>query len=94
MFFCLGLQQSIAIADDIVQAILIKRVMLQFQEILSIYKIEFSCEVTMAILIWKTVDLCFGQKYTLSFRLGVEGGGVGQDLDVGSTFRIVFSICE
>ena len=69
--------------------------MLQFQKILLIYKIEFSCEVTIAILIWKTVDLCFGQKYTLTFRLGVEGGGgVGQDLDVGSTFRIVFSICE
>ena len=56
--------------------------MLQIQEILSIYKIEFSCEVTIAILIWKTVDLCFGQKYTLTFRLGVEGGG-GR----GSRFR-------
>ena len=29
-FSCLGLQQSVKIADDIVQAILIKWVMLQF----------------------------------------------------------------
>ena len=61
-FFCLGLQKSVAIAHDIVQAILIKRVMLQFQEVLSIYKMEFWCELTIAILIWENVDLCLSQK--------------------------------
>ena len=60
--FCLGLQQSVAKAHDIVQAILIKRVMLQFQEVLSIYKMEFWCELTIAILIWENVDLCLSQK--------------------------------
>ena len=58
--------------------------MLQFQEVLSIYKIEFWCELTIAILIWENVDLCFGQKYTLASRLG----GGGQDLDVGLKFSI------
>ena len=47
--------------------------MLQFQELLSIYKIEFWCEITIAVLIWENVDLCFGQKYTLRSRLGGEG---------------------
>ena len=72
-FSCLGLQQSVAIAHGIVQVILIKRVMLQFQELLSIYKIEFWCELTIAILIWENVDLRFGQKYTLTSMLGGEG---------------------
>ena len=71
-FSCLGLQQSVAIADNIVQAIWIKSVMLQFQEDLSIYKIEFWYEWTIAILIWENVDLCFGQKYTLTSTLGWE----------------------
>ena len=47
--------------------------MLQFQELLSIYKIEFWCELTIAILIWENVDLRFGQKYTLTSMLGGEG---------------------
>ena len=51
---------------------------------------EFSCELTTAILIWENVDLCFAQKYILTSRLGRRG----QDLDVASTFRIQFSICE
>ena len=64
--------------------------MLQFQEVLSIYKIEFCCELTIVVIIWENVDLCFGQKYTLTYRLE----GRGQDLDVGLTFRIEFSFCE
>ena len=90
-FFCFGFQQTVVIAHDIVQAIWIERVMLQFQEVLSIYKIELWCELTIAILIWENVDLCFGEKYTLRSSLEWEGG---QDLDVGSMFRKEFSICE
>ena len=66
--------------------------MLQFQDVLSIYKIEFWFELTVAILIWENVERCFGQKYI--FRLEGGGGRVGQDLDIGSTFRIEFLICE
>ena len=44
--------------------------MLQFQEVMSIYKIEFWCELTTAILIWENVDLYFRKKYTLTSRLG------------------------
>ena len=44
-------------------------------------------ELTIAILM---LDLCFCQKYTLTSRLG--GGDPG--VDVRSTFRIEFSICE
>ena len=44
--------------------------MLPFQEVPSIYKIEFLCHLTIAIFIWENVDLCFGQKYTLTARLG------------------------
>ena len=53
--------------------------MLQFQEGLSIYKIEFWCGLAIAILIWGYIneDLCFGQKYTLASWLGVLGGGEG-----------------
>ena len=58
--------------------------MLQFQEVLSIHKIEFWSELTIAVLIWENVDLCFGQKVV---GQGCGWGG-GQDLDVGSTFRI------
>ena len=47
--------------------------MLQFQEVLSIYKKEFLCELTIAILMWENADLCFRQKYTLTYRLGGEG---------------------
>ena len=42
-------------------------VMSHFQELLSIYKIEFWCELR---IYWENVDLCFGQKYTLMSRLG------------------------
>ena len=62
--------------------------MLQFQGHLFIYKKEFWQELTIAILIWENVELCFSQKYALG-----QGRG-GQDLDVGSAFRIEFSICE
>ena len=64
--------------------------MLQFQEVLPIYKIELWCELTIAILIWENVDLCFRQKYASTSWLGVGG----QDLDVWLTFRVEFSICE
>ena len=40
------------------------------------------------------MDLCFGQNYTFTSRLGEGGGGRGQALDVGLTIRIKFSICE
>ena len=63
--------------------------MLQFQEVQSIYKIEFWCGITVAVLIWENVDVCFGQKYAWTSR-----SGGSEDLDVGSTFRIEFSICE
>ena len=29
-------------------------------------------ELTTAILIWENMDFCFGQKYTLTSKLGVE----------------------
>ena len=58
--------------------------MLQSQEVLSIYKREFWCELTTAILTSKNVELCFSQKYTLMSRLG------DQNLDVGLTFIIEF----
>ena len=76
---------------NLISLVLFYGVLLQYQEVLSIYKIECWCELTTAILIWGNVDLCFGQKYTLTSRLG--GGGC-QNLDVISTFRIEFSICE
>ena len=50
------------------QATLIKRV-----ANVKIYKIEFWCEITIAVLIWKNVNLCFGQKYTLTSRLRTGG---------------------
>ena len=88
-FSCLGPQQSVAIAENIVQVIGIKREMLQFREVLSIYKIKSWFELTMAILTWQNMgELCFGQKYTVTSRLG------GKDLDIGYTFRTDFSICE
>ena len=60
-------------------------------QVLSIYKIEFWFQLTIAILIWENMgEICLGQKYTVTFRL--EGGG--KDLDIGYTFRIEFSICE
>ena len=50
-------------------------IMLQFQEVVSMCKIEFWCQLTIAILIWENLELCFGQKYTLISRLG---GGEGE----------------
>ena len=88
-FSCLGPQQSVAIAENIVQVIGIKREMLQFREVLSICKIKSWSELTMAIFTWQNMgELCFGQKYTVTSRLG------GKDLDIGYTFRTDFSICE
>ena len=49
--------------------------MLQFQEVLSIYKIEFWCELTITILIWENVDLCFCKKYIFTSRLDGSGRG-------------------
>ena len=69
-FSCLSIQQSVAIADEIVQAIRIKRVLLQSKEIMSIYKIKFWYESTIAILISENVNLCFSQKYTFMSSLG------------------------
>ena len=60
-------------------------------QVLSIYKIEFWFQLTIAILIWENMgEICLGQKYTVTSRL--EGGG--KDLGIGYTFRIEFSICE
>ena len=61
--------KSVAMAHDIVQAILIKRVMLQFQEVLSIYKIEFCCELTIAILIWANLGR-FGSLFWSKICIG------------------------
>ena len=47
--------------------------MLQFQEVLSICKIEYWSELTTAIPIWGNVDLCLGQKCLLKSGLGGEG---------------------
>ena len=68
--------------------------MLQFQDVLSIYKIEFWFELTVAIFIWESVERCFSQKYIFTLERGGGGGRGGQDLDMGSTFRIEFLICE
>ena len=54
-----ALELSIFVYDTL-QAVRIKRLMLQFQEVLLIYKIEFWCELTIAIRFWENVDLCFG----------------------------------
>ena len=48
---------------------------IRFQEVLSIYKIGFWCELTIATSYLVNADLCFGQKYTLMYRLG-KGGRV------------------
>ena len=40
--------------------------MLRFQQVLSIYKIEFWYEIIIAALIWENVDLWFSQKCTLT----------------------------
>ena len=66
-------------------------IMLQFQEVVSMCKIEFWCQLTIAILIWENLELCFGQKYTLISRLG-GGGSEVKILDVRLTFRIVFDL--
>ena len=89
-FSCLVFQQSVARTEDIVQAIWIKRVVLQFRWDLSICKIEFWCELTIDVIKWKNLDLCFGQTYLLTSRLR----GKGHDLDAESTFRREFLICE
>ena len=47
-----------------------KWVMLSFQEVLSAYKIEFWCELTLDILNWGNVDPFFRQKYLLTCSLG------------------------
>ena len=49
-FSCAGFQQSLAMASNVVQAIRIKRVMLQFRGVLSICGVECWCELTMGIL--------------------------------------------
>ena len=56
--------------------------MLQFQEVLPIYKIELWCELTIAILIWENVDLCFRQKYALTSWLGGRGSRSRRLVDV------------
>ena len=56
--------------------------MLQFQEVLSMYKIEFSCELTIAILHWENVDLCFAQKYILTSKLVVRESRFRRRIDV------------
>ena len=56
---------------------------LQFQEVLPTYKIEFWYELTIAILIWENIELCFRQKYALMSSLE------GEEVNVGWTFRIV-----
>ena len=55
--------------------------MLQFEEVLSIYEIDFWCELTIAVLIRGIIDLCFGQKYTMESRLSGRGSGVSRRID-------------
>lgn len=47
--------------------------MLQIERVLSLNKIDFWCEIRIAIPIWENVDISFGQKHTLTSRLGGEG---------------------
>ena len=63
--------------------------MLQFQEAMSICKIEFRYKLKIVLIIWENQDLFVGQEYTLTSVLA----GRDHNLDVGSTFRIKFSIC-
>ena len=39
-------------------------------------------DLTIAIRIWENVELCFGQKYTLTSRLGREGARIKCWIDV------------
>ena len=58
------------------QAIRIKRLMLQFrfQEVLPTSKAELWCELTIAILItWQNIDLCFMSKIYVDGRLRKRG---------------------
>ena len=63
--------------------------MLQFQDVLSICKIECWCEITLndfgkcGSLIWSKIYIVISVK-----------GGWGQDLDIRLTFRIEFLISE
>ena len=45
----------------------------KFCKYLQIDKIEFWCELTIAMLIWEDVYLCFGQECTLTSMSGGEG---------------------
>ena len=56
--------------------------MLQFQEVLSIYEIDFWCEMTIAVLIRGNIDLCFGQKDTMKSRLSGRGSEFSRRIDV------------
>ena len=56
--------------------------MSQFQEVLSVYKIESWCETAIAVPIWENEDLCFGKKYALTSRLGEKGSRFRRRIDV------------
>ena len=56
--------------------------MSQFQEVLSIYKIESWCETAITVPIWENEDLCFGKKYALTSRLGEKGSRFRCRIDV------------
>ena len=77
-FYCPSLQKFVAIADDIMQVIRIKRLILQFrfQEVLSTSKAELWCELTIAILIYlaKYRSLFFVKN--IHWRLGYEKGAL------------------
>ena len=55
--------------------------MLKFQEVLSICKIEFWCEL-ITILFRENVDHCLGQEYTLTSRLGGKGSIFRRQINV------------
>ena len=56
--------------------------MLELEEVLSINKIEFWCELTITVLIWENVDLSFGQEYALTSRLEARRSRFRRRIDV------------
>ena len=72
-FSWLGLQQSVAIADDIVQEIWIKRVMFSRSSVNIQNRILVWVSNSFSYLFYENVELSFGQKYTLTSRLREKG---------------------
>ena len=70
-FSCTCFQQSLAMASNVVQAIRIKRVMLQFRGVLSVCRVECWCGLTIGML---TSGTCSSRVF---IGVCVRGRGVG-----------------